>query len=217
MASVQAAINDRPEGDQIRCRPCPVCYLCGALGTPLYQGLNDRLFDAPGEWTLRRCPSSGCGLVWLDPIPHREDIGKAYAAYSTHASVSESLAYRLRQHVKRGYAGLAYGYWKQVSVLDRILALPVCLLPTLRQQVLARGLMYLRGEQIGRLLEIGCGSGSFLAGMRDLGWQVEGIDLDPVAVDWGRATNRVGVRERPFLGEDNSPEYFYYLVISNGL
>jgi len=42
-------------------------------------------------------------------MPLREDIGKAYAAYYTHAFVRESLAYRLRQHVKRGYAGL--GVW----------------------------------------------------------------------------------------------------------
>src|SRR5207249_2479651 len=116
--------------------------------------------------------------------------------------VRESLAHRLRQRVKRGYAGLAYGYWKQVSVLDRFLALPVYLLPMLRQQVLARGLMYLRGERIGKLLEIGCGGGSFLAGMRDLGWEVEGIDFDPVAVDHARRQYGLDVRHGLLEDED---------------
>jgi len=148
-------------------------------------------------------------------MPLREDIGKAYAAYYTHAFVSKSLAYRLRQCVKRGYAGLAYGYWKQVSVLDRILALPVCLLPTLRQQVLARGLMYLRGERIGRLLEIGCGSGSFLAGMRDLGWEVEGIDLDPVAIDGARRQYGLEVRHGLFEDEEYPLERFDAVVMSH--
>jgi SAM-dependent methyltransferase len=31
----------------------------------------------------------------------------------------------------------------------------------------------------GRFMEIGCGSGAFLAEMRDLGWRVEGLELSP--------------------------------------
>jgi len=39
----------------------------------------------------------------------------------------------------------------------------------------------------GRLLEVGCGSGKMLKDMADLGWEVEGIDFDPVAVENSRA------------------------------
>ena len=34
-----------------------------------------------GSWSLKRCVNPGCGLVWLDPMPLPEDIGKAYANY----------------------------------------------------------------------------------------------------------------------------------------
>jgi 2-polyprenyl-3-methyl-5-hydroxy-6-metoxy-1,4-benzoquinol methylase len=148
-------------------------------------------------------------------MPLREDIGKAYSAYYTHASVHKSFAYRLRQRIKRGYAGLAYGYSKQVSVLDRFLALPVSLLPTLRQQVLATGLMYLRGERIGRLLEIGSGGGSFLAGMRDLGWEVEGIDSDPLAVDSARRQYGLEMRHGQFEDEDYPVDHFDAVAMSH--
>ncbi len=215
MCSPQPVLSDQQASSQIRTRPCFNCFLCSAKGELLYEGLTDRLFGAPGTWNFRRCPNRGCELVWLDPMPLREDIGKAYAAYFTHVYVSESFAYRLRQHVKRGYAGLAYGYSKQVSVLDRFLALPVCLLPTLRQQVLATGLMHLRGERIGRLLEIGCGGGTFLAGMRDLGWEVEGIDFDPVAVDGARRRYGLEVRHGLFEDEDYPLDHFDAIVMSH--
>jgi hypothetical protein len=66
--------------------PCPNCYLCGTGGEPLYEGLKDRLFNAPGEWNLKRCPNPECGLLWLDPMPLEEDIGMAYETYFTHAA-----------------------------------------------------------------------------------------------------------------------------------
>src|SRR5208283_2932444 len=75
---------------EIRSFPCPKCYLCGADGEPLYAGLRDRLFNAPGEWGLKRCPNSECGLVWLDPMPLEEDIGIAYESYFTHPAPGDA-------------------------------------------------------------------------------------------------------------------------------
>jgi 2-polyprenyl-3-methyl-5-hydroxy-6-metoxy-1,4-benzoquinol methylase len=41
--------------------------------------------------------------------------------------------------------------------------------------------MWLKPTRSNRLLDVGCGSGSFLARMRDLGWDVHGVEPDPVA------------------------------------
>jgi len=54
-------------------------------------------------------------------------------------------------------------------------------------------LMARRGKSIerlvkpGRILEVGCGDGAFLAEMKERGWDAIGIDLDTRAVDRGRA------------------------------
>jgi len=45
----------------------------------------------------------------------------------------------------------------------------------------------------GRLLDVGCANGEFLARMRDAGWEVEGIDPDPK----GRVTRQGGRARRP--------------------
>ena len=39
----------------------------------------------------------------------------------------------------------------------------------------------------GRLLDVGCGNGSYLSLMRTLGWDVAGVDVDPQAVAVCRA------------------------------
>jgi SAM-dependent methyltransferase len=43
-----------------------------------------------------------------------------------------------------------------------------------------------RGLESGRLLDVGCGSGDFLLGMQERGWQVHGLDISPEAVALAR-------------------------------
>jgi hypothetical protein len=81
MRADHLATDNQPSKVEIRSRPFPECSLCGTRGEPLYAGLTDRLFGAPGEWNLKCCSNSGCGLIWLDPMPLEDDIGKAYENY----------------------------------------------------------------------------------------------------------------------------------------
>ena len=43
-----------------------------------------------------------------------------------------------------------------------------------------------RGHKPGRLLDVGCGIGDFMLGMRQRGWEVHGLDLSPDAVALAR-------------------------------
>src|SRR6266436_8082905 len=152
MASVQAAINDRPEGDQIRSRPCPVCYLCGTRGEVLHQGLRDGLFGAPGTWNFRRCPNLECGLIWLDPVPWEEDIARAYATYYTHQEKALSESVLSAGRLPKSVLAAVYRFFLRLILVDR------------EQKQLA--CMYLNKTSPGRLLEVGCGDGSRLARLR---------------------------------------------------
>jgi sterol 3beta-glucosyltransferase len=180
----------RADGERIATRPRPRCVLCGARGVPLYRHVRDRLHGAPGVWSVVRCPAPGCGLLWLDPVPTEEDLGKAYRTYYTHRGESPP---RL-QHVEAWLAGLRRAYLGSRLGYGQ-------LLPSRRRRfaaVLAAGLIravpggrdamvdtacHLHAPAAGaRLLEVGFGSGRQLARMRDLGWEVSGVDVDPVVV-----------------------------------
>lgn len=186
MTTRPTALIDLRGRDEIRSRPCPYCTMCGAEGVSLYQGLRDRYFAAPGVWNMKRCGNTSCGLVWLDPMPVEEDIGKAYVSYYTHSdypmAVDDTLARRFNRTIRKGYLAYAYGYENGGA---RPLGLLAYFAP-FRRAILDFRVMYLPGSLGGRLLEVGCGGGCMLKVMADLGWQVEGVDSDPAAVENSR-------------------------------
>jgi 2-polyprenyl-3-methyl-5-hydroxy-6-metoxy-1,4-benzoquinol methylase len=124
-------------------------------------------------------------LAFLDPRPTVEDVGKAYLTYYTHSTPNtvkkNSLARRIYQGVKSGYLKRRWGYDDRLQKWKVILA-PLLYLHPIRRADLDFKVMYLRANPSGRLLDIGCGDGELLERLRDLGWQVEGVDSDERAV-----------------------------------
>lgn len=151
----------------LRTRSSSKCYLCSSGGKTLYEGLRDRIFTTPGEWNLQECLNPDCGLLWLNPVPLEKEIGKAYQIYYTHAdNKAEKHETRLTRFVR----------WNIRWIYDLIKI--VTLIRYKRKQ---HNLMYLDKMKPGKLLEVGCGSGRRLSRLRDIGWIVEGQEVDPKA------------------------------------
>ena len=209
--------------DEIHSKPCPNCYMCGTQGEILYKGLKDRLFGAPGEWNFKKCPNPGCGLMWLDPMPVKEEINIMYQTYHTHQSFpfpdSEYLSPfgRLRQTLKK------FDQWLGFAYLHRIYGYPCThpwlwplslLFPTRRKFNTVK-VMYLPYRESGKLLDVGSGSGQFLARMRNLGWAVEGVEPDPNAAYASREIFNVPVREGTIYDQNYPSMYFDAVTLNN--
>jgi len=174
---------------EIRKIPKPACVACGGAGVAAYRGLRDRVASAPGSWDLSRCANARCGLLWLDPMPAPEELGKLYERYHTHTDLplADSRGRRLFRGLVEAYLHSRYGYyrdrrWEWPPLLGRLLHLH----PGRRS--IADGLvMGLAARAGGRLLEVGCGSGESLRLLQELGWDAEGVDFDPEAVANARA------------------------------
>jgi 2-polyprenyl-3-methyl-5-hydroxy-6-metoxy-1,4-benzoquinol methylase len=198
------------DAKHIRSAPALSCCLCGRAGQLLYSGQPDRLFGAAGSWNLKQCSNRVCGLIWLDPMPLAEDIGKAYASYYTHAEQIENdragILKRIYGVMKRGYLRARYNYQTAPrSAVGGIMGKLLYLFPLRRAEVDAE-VRFLPSVPGGRLLDVGCGSGEWLSWMRDLGWQVEGVDSDEsanrIARQQGLVIHRGRVEQQRF--PDNS-------------
>jgi SAM-dependent methyltransferase len=183
-------MNSQNNPIRIRTRPAEKCWLCGESGRLLYEGMRDRCLAAPGEWNWRQCQNLACGMVWLDPLPTEEDIGKAYAGYYTHNQPEP--APRLFRNICWGiwhsYLGWRFGYTRGVGPKWMRLLAPLALLhPGGREELDAAAMHLPAPAATGRLMEVGCGSGVALERMQSFGWQVEGVDPDPAAAETARA------------------------------
>lgn len=164
------------------------CPVCGQTGRDLLHAeLTDNTFRAAaGKWSLWKCAT--CGGAYLDPRPTPDTIHLAYATYYTHQEVSPKNDYaglsplrKVRRRLVNGYTNWRYStHAEPSSILGVLLALAI---PGLRK-VLDRQYRHLPRlpESGGKLLDVGCGDGSFLSVARSCGWDVVGLDPDPKAV-----------------------------------
>lgn len=165
------------EGVLVRDARC--CLLCRTEGVLLYNSLRDCLFGAPGNWSLMQCPK--CQLVWLNPHPAADDIGRLYSQYFTHQTLNApkgNLA-DLNKILKASILQSSFDYPMKVS--NRIIG-PVLSKIGLLRDIAGSNVRYLKGSEKGRLLDVGCGNGIFLDQMKQLGWDVVGVEPDEGAV-----------------------------------
>lgn len=121
--------------------------------------------------------------MWLDPMPIEEDISKAYQAYYTHQN----------GHPRRQANVLRNLFRSPLSAAYELLLHTI----TVRSERKRLAILGLNNMPPGKLLEVGCRNGRLLARLGNLGWQVEGEELDPEAAAFAHTTYRVKVHVGP--------------------
>lgn len=194
------------------------CILCGSVErTLLHDGLEDRTTGAaPGRWTLHRC--ARCALVYLDPRPAVDWIGRAYAGYYTHADDEHAPPWRWpgwRSAFRRAWLNARHGhrFSRAFPLGDRIMALRPR--SCRRLDIAIRHLPPAESPDA-RLLDIGCGSGAFLDIAGECGYRAQGLELDPDAVAAGRRHGR-DIRQGSVPGSGLPASTFDHVTLSHVL
>ena len=134
------------------------CANCGSRGELMYSGLKSRRAALNERYDLFRCVT--CDLVFLSPRPARRLLTDIYSGpYHSHTVVTERR-----------------GLFKVIKTL--------CLLPYRLRFGLETGTFPPFGGS--RVLDIGCGTGDYLAAMSALGWQCFGCEVSEAALTVAR-------------------------------
>jgi 2-polyprenyl-3-methyl-5-hydroxy-6-metoxy-1,4-benzoquinol methylase len=169
-------------------------------------GLVDLAFRAaPGEWTLQRCEA--CNAAYLDPRPTPATLHLAYRNYYTHTDATPaapaSPAQWLQRAIGNAYRNRLFGTRFEPSVALGSVVAPLFREASGRIRAQGRGLEMLRVRS-GKVLDVGCGNGEFLALAAHMGWQAFGVELDDVAATMASRQGVTVLGERlPELGDEH--------------
>lgn len=168
----------RPEFEYIHIRACPLCSSDRRI--VVHDDVPDFRYHVPGEWSFVRCED--CGLSYLDPwlanpqSAYPEGFSQHRSATAPHIQKSGTLG-SLKGWVRRGVLQ-AYGYNDLGNWATAVLGRVALLVRRLRHGAIYGCPLFPKAKHGGRVLDIGCGNGRFLAIMRMLGWDVYGIEPD---------------------------------------
>ena len=133
------------------------CDLCGQEKNRPYLSMRDHIYGAPGAFSIVRC--SSCGLLFTNPRPKANIIADLYKNYYGEFEGEHAVSGKTIRSFVRRNSRLRHLYHR--------------LFGHYLSEVLQRAK--------GRVLDIGCGSGSTIEELRRLGCEVYGIEPNPKA------------------------------------
>jgi SAM-dependent methyltransferase len=144
------------------------CCVCGAQAATRWRVAADHILGSAERFQAVRC--ARCGTARLDPRPPAEEMGRYYTATTYARAEDES-------------TGDASELAARLDEYNRRLA--------------ARTDLGAGEGVVRRALDVGCGDGRFLCAMAERGWDVEGLETDPVAAALARKRTGGTVHEAP--------------------
>ena len=160
------------------------CIICNGSTWEYLFPVHDRMFGIAGKFSEYRCKR--CGLVRLSPKLSETGVKKYYpsASYYSYSGTSKPTFFgNLRSY-------LITHRWSRFFI--RVPAIP-------------------EGNP-GRILDVGCGSGSTLVLLRTLGWDVFGLDIDKQAIRAARKRGLTNVSLGSYEDAIKYPDNYFDVI-----
>lgn len=155
----------------------------------LFSKCRDRLYKCEGDFSIVQCKE--CNLIYLAPRPKMTIVDQFYPPqYSSHQTrvAKAGLGGKLGQSLKRGMRYLATAPYR-IRFGDDAGTFPPF------------------GSA--RVLDIGCGTGEFLAAMQRLEWEAHGCDISKQTINYARKNYKIDQLHCGRLEELPYPDNFF--------
>ena len=190
------------------------CNLCSSSKATFLLAVKERLLR---EDTFDIVQCRHCGLIYTNPRPKSEEIGKYYPegysgfqfSYPEPLFPGESKFLRkIKNVLKKKILEIHYGYFSNFEEeLSKNNFLKVITLP-FKHRI---GYFFPPYKKSGRILDIGCATGHYLAKVRELGWETYGIEMDKKSASWAKEKLGLNVVAGEF-SEANFPSNYFDVV-----
>lgn len=181
----------RPPGSQtVQFEELKKCPNCSSKQMDFLLKAPDRITGLPGEFSLMRC--GNCGLVFQNPRVKESHIRFFYTNKIGYCrppegtKTNKTILAKVKDFFLMQALVSHFGYDIQKrNPLYFLLTLPLkSILPIKGFPVFKRH---------GQLLEVGCSSGEFLEKLRNLGWQVKGVEMGKDTACYARKVRHLDV------------------------
>ena len=201
------------------------CDLCGSKETDEILAQKDLAY-LMNEELFHVVECRRCHLRYTNPRPVKEHISKYYfdEYYALVPDVlpipekDEPVIHKWSQNIRKSLKEEFYGYPKhQNNPKNRIiLSMKKAFLRVEQFRLIIsgreKGIIPYRGE--GRILDIGCGNGAILNGLKHDRWKTYGVEFNPGAVRFAKENLKLDV----FLGDlfdAKYPDIFFDVILFN--
>jgi 2-polyprenyl-3-methyl-5-hydroxy-6-metoxy-1,4-benzoquinol methylase len=164
----------------------PLCLACGVEGREVYKDCLDFFCGSSGTYTYLQCHQ--CNLLWISPQPEPLELNSMYEEFyddvqstATVTDPSGSTKDRFRNAILRRRLGYFPGTSSRNSVIDLLAFLTSWVPFVYDRTTFGLGMTFPAYQPEGKLLEIGAGHGWYLKIMKNLGWDVTGVEWNPIS------------------------------------
>jgi SAM-dependent methyltransferase len=147
---------------------------------------RDYHYGNPGEFTQSQC--TGCTLAFLDPMYEDEELAALYPI--------DYYAFTDRFAVSGPCRSASAKIYRLLTPPEHKTRDP-------------------KFERPGRMLDIGCGAGWFISQMRDLGWDVKGVEPNIAAAEFGRSKEGLDIFPGSLLNANFPARAFDYVRMNH--
>ena len=173
-------MNNWAHGALEKLNSCPVCD--ASTSKAVHYSRRDDNLNFPDTWHMHKCKF--CRSIYLNPRPDDKSLPLAYQNYYTHASQEDEtlLGEKFIQRLIGDYLQERFNFRTEKPLFGGRYLFKI--MPPLKMQldVYGRHIPKSMCHQNTKLLDFGCGSGSFLLRAQAMGIDVTGLEPDPAAV-----------------------------------
>lgn len=191
--------------------PDPKCNICEKRIGNYYLRIEGKRYDNGSYYRLYKC--NECELAFLYPQPEKEKLVSIYSSnYEPHTPKNVEQNYFKKRFMPKlqrlVYSDLITPYEDEKLDFKRLLSYFL--------EVLSyRSLPY--HVENGRLLDVGCGVGTYLNKIRELGWNPYGVETSIKAAEYAKNNLQLSVKIGNFEKIEYTDNYFDIITMWHSL